>query len=388
MVKFIHREIETSIIDASKYFSVISVIGPRQSGKTTLIKNLFSTLPYYSLEDLDVRNVAKEDPRGFLAKFPNGAVLDEVHNAPELLSYIQGIVDNDESVRFVLSGSSQFSMLQSVTQSLAGRTAIFELMPFSYSELHDKLANKSLDTILYNGFYPAIHSGRNKAEYLYQSYVKTYLERDVRQLLNIGDMDAFQKFLRVCASRIGSIFKAVDIANEIGVSYKTIQSWMSVLQASYVIILLQPFSTNTEKRLTKSPKIYFVDTGLACYLLGIENESQLSRDRMRGNLFENFVVMEALKKRYNQGKESNLYFYRDSNQNEVDLLVKKANVYDAIEIKSSQTFHPEFEKGLKMFKQNFESHTANCSVIYTGDLEVDTKEIKLYNYKNLDKILR
>lgn len=235
-------------------------------------------------------------------------ILDEVHNAPNLLSYIQGMVDNDADRRFILSGSSQFAMLKKVTQSLAGRTAVFELLPLSYSEIREQVTDTPLDNLLFNGFYPAIYSGRNIPKFLYPAYMKTYLDKDVRDLLQIKDMMQFHTFIRLCAGRIGSLFKASELANEIGVSSHTVTAWLSVLQASYIVFLLPPYFENTRKRLTKTPKLYFTDTGLACHLLGIESPEQLARDKMRGALFENFIVTEALKRRYNQGKESNLYF--------------------------------------------------------------------------------
>ena len=375
--KYIHRELSSVLEEAYRYFSVITVTGPRQSGKTTLIRNLFPHLPYYSLESLDIRSFAENDPIAFLNQNEEGMILDEVHNAPDLLSYIQGIV-----------GSSQFAMLKRVTQSLAGRTAVFELMPLSYSETKDLTADVPLDKLLFNGFYPAIYSGRNVPEFLYPAYMKTYLDRDVRDLLQIKDMMQFHIFIKLCAGRIGSLFKASELANEIGVSPNTISSWLSVLQASYIVTLLPPYFENTSKRLTKMPKLYFLDTGLACYLLGIESPEQLSRDKMRGALFENFVVTEALKQRYNQGKESNLYFYRDSNQNEIDLLLKRNTRLYGIEIKSSMTYHKDFEKALKRIDEWVKAPVDGKAVVYAGNFENTAGEIKLLNYTNMDEVLK
>lgn len=385
--KYIHRELSSVLEEAYRYFSVITVTGPRQSGKTTLIRNLFPHLPYYSLESLDIRSFAENDPIAFLNQNEEGMILDEVHNAPDLLSYIQGIVDEHPDKRYILSGSSQFAMLKRVTQSLAGRTAVFELMPLSYSETKD-LADVPLDKLLFNGFYPAIYSGRNVPEFLYPAYMKTYLDRDVRDLLQIKDMMQFHIFIKLCAGRIGSLFKASELANEIGVSPNTITSWLSVLQASYIVTLLPPYFENTSKRLTKMPKLYFLDTGLACYLLGIESPEQLSRDKMRGALFENFVVTEALKQRYNQGKESNLYFYRDSNQNEIDLLLKRNTRLYGIEIKSSMTYHKDFEKALKRIDEWVKAPVDGKAVVYAGNFENTAGEIKLLNYTNMDEVLK
>lgn len=386
--KYIHRELSSVLEEAYRYFSVITVTGPRQSGKTTLIRNLFPHLPYYSLESLDIRSFAENDPIAFLNQNEEGMILDEVHNAPDLLSYIQGIVDEHPDKRYILSGSSQFAMLKRVIQSLAGRTAVFELMPLSYSETKDLTADVPLDKLLFNGFYPAIYSGRNVPEFLYPAYMKTYLDRDVRDLLQIKDMMQFHIFIKLCAGRIGSLFKASELANEIGVSPNTITSWLSVLQASYIVTLLPPYFENTSKRLTKMPKLYFLDTGLACYLLGIESPEQLSRDKMRGALFENFVVTEALKQRYNQGKESNLYFYRDSNQNEIDLLLKRNTRLYGIEIKSSMTYHKDFEKALKRIDEWVKAPVDGKAVVYAGNFENTAGEIKLLNYTNMDEVLK
>lgn len=388
MNNFISRSISAAIIEAYKYFPVITVTGPRQSGKTTLLKHLFDLLPYYSLENLDVRNLAINDPVAFLKNAERGMILDEVQNVPQLLSYIQGIVDEDRDKRFILSGSSQFSMLHNVSQSLAGRVAIFELLPLSLAELtNDRIANVSLDRLLYKGFYPAVWTSEVPATMMYQNYVRTYLERDVRTLLGVKDLDLFQKFLRLCATRVGSVFVASQLAGEVGTSANTIKSWLSILQASYIVILLQPFYENTRKRLTKSPKLYFNDTGLAAYLLEIDSPEQLRRDKMRGLLFENLIVAEALKSRLNRGKDNNLCFYRDSHNNEVDLILREQGLLKLIEIKSAETYHSDFEKGIKCFDKDFSSKVKDRAIIYAGELENRAGDIKLLNYKNLGKFV-
>jgi predicted AAA+ superfamily ATPase len=288
--------------------------------------------------------------------------------------------------RFILSGSSQFSVFKKITQSLAGRTAVLELLPLSFGEVEQDASAKTLDSLLFDGFYPAIYAGRNRASLLYASYVKTYLERDVRELLQIKDMLQFRTFLRLCAGRIGSLFNASELSGEVGVSVNTIKSWLSVLQASYVIMLLPPYFENTRKRLTKTPKLYFCDTGLACYLLGIESEQQLARDKMRGHLFENFIVNEALKSRYNRGEESNLFFFRDSNANEVDLLLKQGDRFTAIEIKSAQTYHPDFEKGFRALSSFLGDRVTTKAIIYAGDFENDKADIQLLNYRHFNSL--
>lgn len=381
---YIKRKIESTILEAAKYFPVITVTGPRQSGKTTMLKQIFPHLHYYSLEDLDTRSFAMEDPVRFLHLHEDGMILDEVHNYPELLSYIQGIVDEQPQKKFVLSGSSNFTLLKKVSQSLAGRSGVFELMPLSIEEVKGQIEYvDDADQLLYQGLYPAVCSCKNIPKFLYPSYVKTYLERDVRDLLNVKDMRLFNMFLKLCAGRIGSVFNASEIAGEIGVSCKTIQAWVSILQASYVVYLLPPYFENSRKRLTKSPKMYFCDTGLACTLLGIESAEQLAFDKMRGHLFENLIVVELLKRRLNEGKESNIYFYRDSNQNEVDILVNNGSSLDAIEVKSAMTYNPSFEKALLKVNEWVNPPVGKRTIIYAGTLEDDKGDIRLLNYRNM-----
>lgn len=381
---YIKRKIESTILEAAKYFPVITVTGPRQSGKTTMLKQIFPHLHYYSLEDLDTRSFAMEDPVRFLHLHEDGMILDEVHNYPELLSYIQGIVDEQPQKKFVLSGSSNFALLKKVSQSLAGRSGVFELMPLSIEEVKGQIEYvDDADQLLYQGLYPAVCSCKNIPKFLYPSYVKTYLERDVRDLLNVKDIRLFNMFLKLCAGRIGSVFNASEIAGEIGVSSKTIQAWVSILQASYVVYLLPPYFENSRKRLTKSPKMYFCDTGLACTLLGIESAEQLAFDKMRGHLFENLIVVELLKRRLNEGKESNLYFYRDSNQNEVDILVNNGSSLDAIEVKSAMTYNPSFEKALLKVNEWVYPPVGKRTIIYAGTLEDDKGDIRLLNYRNM-----
>ena len=320
-INYIERAITSAILEAANYFPVITLTGPRQSGKSTLLRHIFSEVPYRSLEDPDVRLTVSTDPKGFLNQFQEGVIIDEVQRVPELLSYIQTIVDESPERKFYLTGSSNFALLNSVTQSLAGRTALFELLPLSLNEIREVDDGKSIDALLTNGFYPAIWSGKNIPSLLYPNYIKTYLERDVRELLNVKNMEVFHRFMRLCAARIGSVFVASELANELGIAVNTINSWLSVLQASYIIYLLPPFHTNTRKRLTKSPKLYFTDCGLAATLLDIDSPETMNRDKMRGHLFENMVIIDELKKIFNAGKNTPLYFYRDSNGNEVDLLM-------------------------------------------------------------------
>lgn len=383
IVEYIHRTMSEAINEASQYFPVITLTGPRQSGKSTLLRHLFPSLPYMTMENPDIRSEAKIDPKGFLTTFTNGVIIDEVQHVPELLSYIQGIVDESPDRRFYLSGSSQFSLLKNVTQSLAGRTAVFELLPLSLDEIYRLKKDDNIDRLLYDGFYPAIWSGKNLPHLLYPNYIKTYLERDVRDLLAIKDLDLFQRFIRLCAARIGSVFVASELSNELGVAVNTITSWLSVLQASYIIYMLPPFFANTRKRLTKSPKIYFTDSGVAAYLLDIDSPQVMNRDKMRGHLFENMVIMNFLKDRFNKGVNGGLYFYRDSNGNEVDLLVKSGSQYCCYEIKSSATFNSDFSKGLKNFEKNYPELVKDKSVIYTGSKMPDFEGVRIINFNDI-----
>lgn len=379
---YIQRTMASAIVEASEYFPVVTLTGPRQSGKSTILRHLFAETPYFSMEDPDVRQAVKSDPKGFLSQFQNGVIIDEVQHTPELLSYIQGIVDNYPERRFFLTGSSQFALLHSVTQSLAGRSAVFELLPLSLNEINNLSVDESTDTILYKGFYPAIWSGKNIARMLYPNYTKTYLERDVRNILAVRELDTFQRFVKLCAARIGSVFNASELSNELGVAVNTVNSWLSVLRASYLVYLLPPFFTNTRKRLTKSPKIYFTDCGLAAYLLDIDSPQTLNRDKMRGHLFENMVVIDYLKRGYNAGRDGSLYFYRDSNGTEVDLLIKNGNTYDCYEIKSSSTFHPDFTKGIRSFEKAYPELTGSKNLIYTGEDLPEINGISIKNFRH------
>ena len=382
MFDFIERDLAATLLDASQYFPVLCVTGPRQSGKSTLIKHIFNGYRRFTLEDWDVRSMAQNDPLGFLYQTNGGMIIDEVQRVPELLSYIQGIVDDRPERRFVLSGSSNFLLLKTVSQSLAGRAGVFELLPMSLSEAKEAYAEKTLDEIIYNGCFPAVCAGKNVAKYLYPAYTKTYIDKDLRQLININNLSQFHTFLRLCAARIGSIFNASELAGEVGVASNTINAWVSVLEASYIIMRLQPWSENSRKRLTKSPKLYFCDTGLACHLLDIESPEQLSRDKMRGHLFENLIVMEALKQRYNKGKESNIFFFRDAKGNEIDLLIREAGELKAIEIKSSQTYAPSFEDVLKKSGSLLTTPVSKRAVVYAGNMENAAADIALLNYRN------
>ena len=387
MTDYIHRKIEETILEASKYFSVIAVSGPRQSGKSTLLTQLFPLYEKYSLKDLNILDYAKNDPIAFLNQTDEGMFIDEIQRCPQLLDYIQGIVDNNPKRHFALSGSSNFEVMKNLSESLAGRAGVFELLPMSIQEVTGKVDLDNLNQILYNGLYPSICAKKNIAKFFYPSYVRTYLEKDVRDLLQIKDQIRFTKFLKLCAARIGSLFNASELGAEVGVSSKTISHWLSVLQASYLITLLPPYYENIPKRLVKSPKLYFNDPGLACYLLDIESPQQLDRDKMRGAIFENMIVMEAIKYRYNMGLEGGVFFYRDSNQNEVDLLIKQEGELTAIEVKSSMTYSSSFEKALTQIEGWIKTPISKKAIVDSGDFENTSGNINLINYRHISSIL-
>lgn len=384
---YLNRTMEGILREAARYFSVISVTGPRQSGKSTLLKYLFPNVPKYSLKDVNVREFAEHDPVAFLHQHPGGMFIDEVQKVPQLLEYIQGIVDDNPDCQFLLTGSSNFELLHSLSESLPGRAGVYELLPMTYHESESTMGEMSLNEFLYSGLYPAICAKKNKARLFYPSYVKTYLERDVRDLLKIKDQMQFMKFMKLCAARVGSVFNASEIAGQLGVDGKTVTSWLSVLQASYLVTLLPPYYENISKRLVKSPKLYFNDPGLACFLLDIESPRQLERDKMRGAIFENYVVMEVIKHRYNRGLLDGVYFYRDSNQNEVDILLKEEGEITAIEVKSSMTYHSSFEDSISKLAEWIKTPISNKLIVYTGDFENTTANIKVLNYRHLQAYL-
>ncbi len=366
---------------ASQY-RVVTLTGPRQAGKTTLARLSFPEHGYVSLEDPDLRNLATTDPRAFLDAHPSPVIFDEIQRVPSLLSYIQTIVDsNQRKGQFILTGSHQLELSQAITQSLAGRTALLTLYPLSIAELTDANMQDNADGYMHKGFLPAVHAETLDPTRFYRNYFQTYVERDVRQMIQVKDILLFEKFMRLCAGRVGQLFVANKLANEVGVSSHTISHWLSILEASFVVYRLQPFYENIGKRLVKAHKLYFVDVGLATYLLGIETYDQLKRDPLRGNLFENMVVMELVKARSNKGLDPHLFFYRDSNDNEVDIIYQSARVYRPIEIKSATTFQSEFTKGLEFFKRTVPDGSAKGVVIYGGDLTPELEKAKVLNFR-------
>ena len=384
----ITRTLQPYLLALATQYPVVTVTGPRQSGKTTLCRATFPDKPYANLESPDTRQFAINDPRAFLAQFPDGAILDEIQRAPELLSYLQVLVDADHrSGLFILTGSQQFEMMTTISQSLAGRTALLKLLPFSVEELAATVPGLSVDRLLVSGFYPRIHDqGLNPTQAL-GDYLETYVERDLRQLINIKDLGLFEKFVRLCAGRAGQLLNMQELGNEAGVSHTTARAWINLLEASYIIYLLRPWYGNISKRLVKMPKLYFYDVGLASYLLGIEHEGHIARHPLRGALFENLAVMEALKYRYHRGKRSNLNFYRDAKGHEVDLVISHGRVLLPIEIKSGTTITEDYFKGLRYFGREFPTAPAGA-LIYGGNDYQERSEATVCPVLELTRFLK
>ena len=345
----IKRHIETELRKLLKEYPVVTLLGPRQAGKTTLARGALDNNDYANLENPETRQFAIDDPKAFLAQFKANVILDEIQRVPELLSYIQVIVDDNKSNgQFVLTGSHQLALREAITQSLAGRTSILNLLPFSIAELADAgITFDQAQDYIYQGFLPRIYDQQQRPTQAYSNYYQTYVERDVRQLINLKDFTLFEKFMKLLAGRVGQLMGYASLANAVGVSAKTIKHWLSILEVSFVIYKLPPYFENFGKRVVKSPKYYFIDTGLLAYLLGIEKPSQVARDPLVGQMFENLVVIECLKTRSNQGRLPKLYFYRDSNGNEVDILYQDGRELTLIEVKSSSTYQSALIKGLK-----------------------------------------
>lgn len=375
----IQRTLQTTLDHLATKYPVITLTGPRQSGKSTLLKHAFPDYRYISLEDLDMREFATNDPRGFLHSFPNRVILDEAQRVPSLFSYIQTHVDRtDEPGMYLIAGSHNFLLMESVNQSLAGRTAILKLLPFSGREMKEGgVLQDTINKQIYYGAYPRLYDKGLTPDQFYPYYIQTYVERDVRQLKNIGDLSRFTRFIKLCAGRIGQLLNLSSLAVECGISVPTATSWLSVLEASYICYLLRPDWNNFAKRLVKSPKLYFYDTGLACSLLDIKSPDQLDLHFSRGALFENFVINEFIKKAWNEGRETDLRFWRDNQGNEVDLLVYDGDKPLAYEIKSGETFQPSFFKGLTKWAAITGTDINRLHVIYGGPNSLKTSNGQL-----------
>ncbi|MBU2651539.1 MAG: ATP-binding protein [Bacteroidetes bacterium] len=380
---FVPRLITDEALASFKEFPVLTISGPRQSGKTTLARHLFGGLAYFNLENPDTLELITSDPRAFLNRNSKGAILDEIQKAPELLSYIQTSVDENPECKFILTGSNQFSMLEKITQSMAGRTAILKLLPFCLDEISKVSPDLLAEELIYKGGLPVIYSEGRDPVRTYRNYYETYIERDVRSLINIRDLSLFRKFMRLCAGRTGQIFNASQLANETGVAVNTIKSWISVLETSFIIYMLPPWFDSITKRLIKSPKLYFYDVGLASYLLGIRNENHVQRDPLRGALFENLVMNELIKRYFNSGLSPEVYFYRDKNVNEIDALLNQARKFIPVEIKASETFHGDFLKNLNYIRKIYPNRIIRSILVYAGQEEQENEDISIINYKKL-----
>lgn len=375
---YIDRRISDSILTAVKYYPAIIITGPRQSGKTTLAKHLFPDYTFVNIEDTGTRNRALDDINGFLDGLGSYAIIDEIQNLPELLSSIQARVDSNKSLRYILTGSNNFSMLHNSMQSLAGRAALFTVLPFSFRELSKSDLDVSTSELMWRGFYPGTISDLIPPDIFYRNYYGTYIERDVRALGQVQYLDKFQLFMRLCAARVGSEINLASLSVEVGVSAPTISAWISLLKASYIAYSLPPYYANISKRLTKTPKLYFYDSGLLCYLLGIEHASQLDTHPLRGAIFENIAVSELIKNRYNTAKDPNLYFYRENSGREVDIIEERPDGLNIYEVKAGATFQTDFTKNLK-YLQKLLPNIQTSAVIYNGE----TQGRSLLNIRNI-----
>lgn len=389
MTDLIHRQLKDTLQEMLHLFPVLTLIGPRQSGKTTLCRELFTDLPYVNFEDISQLEEVRYDPKGFLRKYPNGLLIDEAQRFPDIFSYLQVAVDEDrfrgnDSRKFVISGSSNFSLMERVSQSMAGRTAVLTLLPLSTHEIIKAKGNVTTSELLFRGGYPAVWQiPARHVSTLISNYYATYVERDVRSLLNVRNINAFHTFIRLCASRIGSEFNASALSVETGVSSVVIKHWLSVLEASFIVYQLHPYYANIGKRLVKTPKIYFYDTGLAAFLLGVTDPAQLDFHPMRGALFENMVVNNMLKEGTNKGRAEQLYFYRDKSQHEVDVLRLDGLNIEAYEIKAGHTFMSDFFKNLAYIRPLFADKLTKTMVVYDGEQENLATPNSFCNFRSL-----
>jgi predicted AAA+ superfamily ATPase len=364
------------------YYPIVAITGPRQAGKTTLAKSVFQQKAYVSLEDPDTREFALSDPRGFLAQYPDGAVLDEAQRCPELFSYLQSRVDDDgRKGLFVLTGSQQFGLLAGIGQSLAGRVGLVHLLPFSLGELANAGRAPDLDTLLWQGLYPSIYDRNVPPHVWYADYMATYIERDVRQMLNVRDLNAFRRFVRMCAARTAQPVNLSALAADCGITHNTAKAWISILEASYLVMLLPPHHRNFGKRLTKTPKIYFYDSGLAAWLAGVESSRQLAVGAMRGQLFETWVVSEFVKHRCNRSLPQNLYYWRDNSGHEIDLLVERGERLFPVEIKAGQTIAGDWFNTLGKFA-GWSGNGSGC-LIYGGTRRQTRKDIEVFGWQDI-----
>ena len=382
----IERTLTLKIIALAKKFQVITLTGPRQSGKTTLVRSVFPSLPYVSLEEPDIRQIALTDPRGFLSNYPAGAILDEVQNTPDLFSYIQKLVDENRQIQFILTGSSNFLLMEKISQTLAGRTAILHLLPLSFEELEPSAGQ--YEGMIYKGQYPRIYDRDIAPTDFYPAYIQTYIEKDVRLMKNIGDINAFIQFTQLCAGRAGQLLNYTGLANDAGISPNTAKAWISILESSYILYRLQPFHRNFNKRLVKSSKLYFYDTGIACSLLGIHDENQVNLHYMKGALFENLIINEFIKHNFNRGEYRLPYFWQDSRGKEIDCLLVDGEKIVPIEIKSGKTISNSYFDNLEYWHQLATAPKEQGYVVYGGDKSLQTSAGSFVSWRELNRIPR
>ncbi|MCF8339191.1 MAG: ATP-binding protein [Bacteroidales bacterium] len=385
----ITRRITSELNRYAKLYPVVSVTGPRQSGKTTLVRMAFPNYEYFSLEDPDIRVYATNDPRKFLEASDKGMIIDEIQRVPELFSYIQGIVDKNADLgQYIITGSQNFLMLENISQSLAGRVAILKLLPFSVKELEEAGINgQNVDELIFQGAYPRIYDYNLHPTDFYPFYIQTYVERDVKLIRNISDQSTFITFLRMCAGRVGQLLSINDVASSCGISQVTAKSWLSILQASYIIYLLKPHHQNFNKRLVKMPKLYFYDTGLASSLLGLKNDSEVPTHFAYGQLFENFVINEFIKEWLNKGAQPDFYFWRDKNGHEVDLIIQISKKLIPIEIKAGKTFTNDFFKNLDYWNKISQNHSDKAWLIYQGKQSFETSKGHALGFHKIQDLL-
>lgn len=383
----IKRELKDKLLQLSTKFPVVSVTGPRQSGKTTLIKFSFPDYRYFSLEDPDIRILAQHDPRSFLGS-GDKMIIDEVQQVPELFSYIQTITDDKDAVgQFIISGSQSFLLNERISQSLAGRVAILHLLPLGFTELQsDGRTFSSYEELIFTGFYPRIYHSAIEPRDFYPNYLQTYIERDVRLLQNIQDLNLFIRFMKLCASRTGQLLNLTALSNDAGITVNTVKAWISVLEASFIIFLLQPHHQNFNKRLVKMPKLYFYDTGLACSLLELQSAEQLKTHYLLGGLFENFILAELLKNRFHKGLRNNCYFWRDHKGSEIDCIIDKGDQLIPVEIKASRTFSGSFFNNMLYWKKISGDISGNPIVVYGGTMDQNTKDGMLIGWQKLARL--
>jgi hypothetical protein len=376
----IERSIASHLKRLAGQYPIVTLTGPRQSGKTTLCRMVFPDKDYVSLENPDTRQQAQGDPRGFLSQYPAGVILDEIQRVPELVSYLQEKVDTDDTPgRYILTGSQQFEVSNTINQSLAGRTALLRLLPFTLAEAYAQQL-PTIDEILYTGFYPRIHDKKLNPTEASSFYVETYVQRDVRSLLNVKDLNLFERFIKLCAAHAGQLVNYATWSNSLGLDQKTIKAWLSILEASYIVFTLSPHSGNYSKRIVKTPRLYFYDVGIAAYLLDIRSPSHVQNHPLRGALFENLVVAEMIKQRFNAVKNNNFFFYRDRNGLEVDVVAEEGNTITPVEIKSSQTFLPAMASGLEKYQVIAEDSgktVVNPVLVYGGTSKLQFKGIRI-----------